>query len=91
MSPRSCKRRRAELGRTPLRQMFREPDLEMKWGRKLSALAMKYFSGRGWATADSSVASPLATVIHSMRLAQEASTYWDHIFRYGICMIDCAQ
>ena len=30
MSPRSCKRRRAELGRkgrTPLRQMFREPDL----------------------------------------------------------------
>ena len=72
MSPRSCKRRRAELGRkgrTPLRQMFREPDLEMKWGRKLSALAMKYFSGRGWATANSSIDSPLASFTHSMRLA----------------------
>ena len=72
MSPRSCKRRRAELGRkgrTPLWQMFREPDLAMKWGRKLSALVMKHFSGRGWATADSSVVFPLMLFTHSMRLA----------------------
>jgi hypothetical protein len=55
-----------------------------------SRLVKIHFAVRGWATADSLVASPLATIIHSMRLAQEASTYWDHIFRYDICIVDCA-
>ena len=55
-----------------------------------SRLGKIHFAVRGWATADSSVASPLATVIHSMRLAQEARTYWDHIFHDDICLVDCA-
>jgi hypothetical protein len=50
-------------GRTPLQQMFREPDLANVVGSLIEVrLVMKHFSGRGWATADSSVDSPLACV-----------------------------